>query len=690
MAKREITKAQKEVKAFLKDHPNVELATAYNDEDGSMKLVFKPQLATLPFKDQPMVPLNIPDEAMSKLKARANLTYRDTLLRSDLDLAKPDVTNQHPTEIYKRLFAYYRSMDVFGSYIDVKADLAVSGFQNDCEDPVIKEFYDNWCQDVGLEQILEWISLEFFTTGLVRTYKVLGKYEPQTNRLRKMPKVPEPKSPKKTQGEKEEDYNENKKMWAQGMVGEFEPDKESREEYAARKKRWSKGFVPIAYTVLNPMAIELVGPPDFNQTRVVLNPSDEMEELVKREEIEGTLTLHEKDILDNMPPEIKAAIKAGKSIELDPEYVGAIDNRRRPYERYAINPMVRGLAAADYKQALREADYSTIDGITSEILVITVGDKDNPVLRMEDLQTVANLFNTAQKAYQVVWNHTLKVERVAMQNVDQIFGSKKFEQAEMDISGSMRVPRALLDGLVIGNTTKESMALASKSLTAEITFARRQFARWLSGEYRDIADAYGFDRIPTIRWDDMILKDELAMKTLIMSLVDRRIISYDTAWKLLGFDPEFERNTLTKEAKEVQRGDYGIIGSPYQKGANSDGGGGSNVQPKQRTPKGTPSEGRPSGQPAKTPAPATPQGQTKHVIKKETKITEHKTISQQALESILDSYSLEDMDNMQRLLEKAKMIKEKELNNHVDGEKDFILNESGQIYETEDEDDQEV
>ena len=150
-------------------------------------------------------------------------------------------------------------------------------------------------------------------------------------------------------------------------MGELLEKQESEDlfEYAERKKRWSKGFIPIAYTVLNPTEIELVGPAIFNQTRVVLKISDELEQLVKREDIEGAITLSEKKILDNLPPEIKSAIKKGEDVELDPEYVGNIDNRRMPYEKYAINPMVRALEAVEYKESLREADYSTIDGITS-------------------------------------------------------------------------------------------------------------------------------------------------------------------------------------------------------------------------------------------------------------------------------------------------------------------------------------
>jgi hypothetical protein len=658
--KNPLNKAKDEVKGYLEDYPEVELATVVEGGDGKKHYVFKPaKLASL--KTQGGSIADVPSNFRAKHRVRASVMYRDYLLRSDLDLAKPDVVNEPPHKIYERIRSYYRSKDVFGSYVDTLCDLAISGFENDCEDMKIKEFFDNWCQDVDMEEVLEWIFHEFFRSGLVRTYKVLGKYEPQVNRLPTVKDVPQPAVPGKAQGETEAEYLSQRKLWEMGELLEKQ-EFEDHFEYAERKKRWSKGFIPIAYTVLNPTEIELVGPPVFNQTRVVLRISDELEQLVKREEIKGSITPAEKMILDNLPPEIKSAIKSGDDVELDPEYVGAIDNRRMPYEKYAINPMVRALEAVEYKESLREADYSTIDGITSEILVVTVGDKDFPVTEEDELQAVSELFNTAQKAYCVVWNHTLQVKRLPIENIDQIFGAKKFEQAELDISGSMRVPRALLDGVMIGNTSKEALSLSIKSLTALINYARRQVTRWLYREYAIIADAYGFKRYPTVRWDTFVLKDELAIKTLLMGIVDRRIASYETILKLLGFDPGYEKKMLAKEMVDVIAGKIGIIGSPYQKSSGGDGGG-SSVQPTQKTPSGTPSEGRPKSQPSpKTPAPATPDGKLKQIVKKETKTVKEEIHKQAA--SLLETFgdlSFEDISQMQKVLSVLKKKKEGEV-----------------------------
>jgi hypothetical protein len=624
-------KVAQQIEDFKKDYPNVELSGIIPGENGDYKLFFKPKLATLsPYE---LGGRSIPKELREKYNMSASTIYRDSLFRSDLDLVKPDVVNEAPHKLYSKVRGYYRSMDVFGTFVDTMVNLAISGFENDCEDLKIKEFYDNWCQDVDIHQVLEWVFQELYTTGFVRTYKVLGKYEPQINRMRPVTNPPAPAGqPKRAKGIEE----------------------------AERKIRWSKGFVPLAYTILNPTEIEIRGSIFLNQTRVVLRPNEEMEELVKREDLKSPMTDSEKKILDNVPPEIKSAIKTGKEIELDPELVGEIDYRRMPFEKYPIPPFARALEVVEYKQALREADYSTLDGITSELLIVTVGDKDNPVLDDEDLRQVAQLFNTSQKAYAVVWNHTLKVERLAVQNIDSIFGAKKFEQAEVDMSGSIGLPRALLDGVVIGNSSKDALDLAVKAVVAELTYARRQVARWIYKEYKQIADAFGFDRYPHVRWDSLTLKDELAQKTLIQGFVDRRIISYHTAHKLLGFDPEFEKKQLTKEKQDVIDGNFGILGSPYQKG----GGGGESNQPIQKTPSGTPSEGRPKGDPSpKTPAPSSPDGRTKEVVKKVTK--EVKEEIHRGNLQVMKNMSLQELHELELMVEFVKSKKNQELANLI-------------------------
>ena len=70
-------------------------------------------------------------------------------------------------------------------------------------------------------------------------------------------------------------------------------------------------------------------------------------------------------------------------------------------------------------------------------------------------------------------------------------------------------------------------------------------------------------------------------------MVDRRMLSYETALETLGFDYQNELGAMQRELPLVEEGVFGIIGSPFQRSA---------VQDTQRAPEGTPSNGRPKGQ----------------------------------------------------------------------------------------------
>lgn len=220
-----------------------------------------------------------------------------------------------------------------------------------------------------------------------------------------------------------------------------------------------------------------------------------------------------------------------------------------------------------------------------------------PIKSQDELETVSELFNTPAKSYDVFWNHTLKVERVQPTDVGDILGKKKYEQVNDDITGAFGVIRALIDG--VGSPSPAAADLAAKALIEEVHYARREVERWVYAEYRDVAEAMGFDRYPKVRFDGMILKDELLMMNTIQGLIDRRIISYRTGHDMLGLDHETLLSELTEEMPLVIDGTLGILGSPYQQFQ-----GGGQVQETQKAPKSTPSEGRPKGKTAKTPAPA--------------------------------------------------------------------------------------
>jgi hypothetical protein len=150
----------------------------------------------------------------------------------------------------------------------------------------------------------------------------------------------------------------------------------------------------------------------------------------------------------------------------------------------------------------------------------------------------------------------------------------------------------------------------------------------------------------------MILQDELLMMGVIQGMLDRRIISYRTGHELLGYDFETLLGEMKFEKDLVIDGTLGILGSPYNSKASTPGQ--PQVQDKQRTPVGTPSEGRPKNKPAKTPAPAAKPPKNK---------AESPTSAEASLVELLQEMSVDELDkllHMTRAIAIEKLVEEDE------------------------------
>lgn len=504
---------------------------------------------------------------MPRLPEAASVKSRWALDRSDLDLAEASVLSLSPQEMFQRSIDYYYTKDIYGSVIRNLANFASKGFENDIDDEQIKSFYDNWAFDIGLEATVEQIFFDVFRVGMVRTYKIVGKYVPNINIYEGDP--------------------------LEGLPRTREDSSRRKKDTAAKKHKWSREHIPIKYTILNPLALEINGSMFFDQTYVSLKAEalKEIRDLISIPV--DNLTDAQKAVLNAIPNDMKAAAKTNTSYTLDPYLVGAVDYRRQPYDRYPKPRGVNAFECIEYKNELRKADYSTLDGITNYILKITVGNDEFPVTDNAVLENVAELFNTPSKSFDIVWNHTLKIEKIVSPEIEAVLGQQKYAQVNDDYTGALGFVRALIDGG--GNISSSGAVLAVKGIISEIEYVRSQVKRWLYSEYRDVAEAMGFGRYPVVRFNDVDLRDELQMMRVVMGLVDRRMISYETGIKALGKDFNTELSRLKKEKSLVIDGTLGIIGSPYNPKLSPFLGPQDNVQPVQKTPTGTPSEGRPPG-----------------------------------------------------------------------------------------------
>lgn len=527
-------------------YPDIGIKSVSVDESsGTTTFLVEPTKKSLAFLNNPLVP--------HTFKEKASTLTRDSLARSYLDLAMTkDVYDEDPKVLYEKVMRYYYTEPIVGSVINILSSLASKGFENDIDDVDIKNFFDTWVFDVNFEEVIDWIFLELFKTSHVTTYKYIANYEPRISTI-------QPAGSKKSTKTKSTGKLEN----------------------AAKKKIWSKGHLPVGYTVLNPSLVNITGNLLFNNVSVSLTPPKELGDLLKKSTSE--LTEDEKALIKALPSDLKKAAEGGGDYQLDSRLVGNITYKKQPYERYARPRTARVFESVEYKKSLRNADLSTLDGISNYILKITVGNDEFPVTSQEELEAVAKLFDTPSKSFDVVWNHTLKIEKIVSPEIDKILGQAKYQQVNEDITGGLSFTRALLDATDV--TAGSEWAIGA--VKEDIDYARKQVTRWIYNEYRQIAEAMGFDRFPRVRWDDNILRNDILYKNVIASMVDRRMISYQTALETLGFDYTNELSNMQNELPLVIDGTFGLKGSPFQQSTL--------LQETQNAPLGTPSNGRPTG-----------------------------------------------------------------------------------------------
>jgi len=602
---------EKEVNKLASKYENIKVQSAsWNEEDGEMTVQVAIQGGPTDADKLPSSVEVVHTEPAGDMVGSVTPIYSseraalrrldlDPLSRADLDLLDgPSVLEATPQQLYQRSINAWRSKDIYGTVINTLTNFASKGFENDIDDPTIKNFYDSWVVDTGFDDIVDKIYFDLFRVGIVRTYKIRGKYEPKINFISPVPGK------------------------ASARVKEF----------ALRNNRFTNKFIPIAYTVLNPTMLEIKGSLMFGQTATFLKAKagEEIKQLLEMDR--SKLSTFQKRIINNLPADFKKAVLTSQDIPLDPDLIGEVDYRRMPYERYPIPRGARAFEAVKFKDELRKADYSTLDGITNYILKITVGNDNNPVTKQETLERVGEMFDTVSKSFKIVWNHTLGIEKITSPEIGEILGQDKYKQVNEDITGALGVPRALIDG--VGNASPAVVSVAIKAVIEEINYARRQVTRWIYNEYRSVAEAMGFDRIPRVRFDDMALRDELQMMAIVQGMIDRRIISYRTGQKKLGFDPDTELAQMDQEQELVADGVLGIVGSPFQQSRQNQ----QTRQPVQGTPSGTPSEGRPVGRPAPTPK---PKDGTKPPRPANTKDNASENV-----ESLLESFSLDEIESL--------------------------------------------
>lgn len=391
------------------------------------------------------------------------------------------------SKIRKTLF-YWENEPIVYKCITLLAQLANDTFTISCEDKKIETALRKWWNDIKGNDFLNHFFLEYFRSCNVPILRTNVRYVPKN-------------------GFKKDGY----------------------------EKR-----IPGGYTILNPLNISITDSSIPGVKQALLFVDKDFLSIVKNS---GMMD----QVRKIFPDEISSQIKPGVgSIILPREIFSMVTKDKQPYEPWALPLVSHAFDALDYKRSLMEMDRSTTAGVRNRILKVTIGNDMFPVTDTKELQALANKFKNPSKNLTIFWNHTLNIEYIEPK-LDSL-NNDKYEPVLDDIRSVFGISKVLLgmEGDSNGNN-----ALCLKGMIEILEQARTSFITWFHREINDVANTITNTKEDTVSvaFGTLNLKDENDFFRVIMQMVDRQIISYETASETLGYYFPREVDRLEKEKK---------------------------------------------------------------------------------------------------------------------------------------------
>lgn len=446
-------------------------------------------------------------------------TVRRRYTSSDVPIYDIDEIPQSFHDQVRLCWDYYISEPIVGTVIDIMTQFTFGDVQHIAENEDVKNFFDDLYEEAGLAQVLKWVAFEYYLIGNSFPYRT--RYD------------------------------------------EIVRAKSGRE---IPKYRW---------TVLNPEFVHIEGSMLFDNTVITLKPNQELIDLVKNRKNNTVL----RKLFESLPSSIIKDIENGNNILLDQDRVAHIYRNKQPYQRYATPFLMRALTPLRIKEKLLQMDLSTADGIINQLVTVTVGNDMYPATQ-EDLDNVAKLLDTPNKALTLLWNHTLNVKFHRPEV--EVFDPKKYTQVNRDIQLAMGIDMSFIDG------QKNSYGghwMSINTLIERLEWGRKDIQSWLESEYRKIAEENDLPSYPKIKFSKINLREDRTVKNILMQLYDRGIISAETVIEQTDHEFAVEIDRLEKENELRQKGLF-VSRSPYQQSQDGPGrpDGAEDQEPRERTP----------------------------------------------------------------------------------------------------------
>ena len=470
-----------------------------------------------------------------------NIKIREPYTRSDYEDHRPgERIPKKLSDVIKTCRAAYYGVGVVRNVFDLMTDFVVEDFTILHKDKDIEIWFKTYYRKIGFKKYIE----EFVRHFLLDANSV-------TKRVTAILTKPVEKDMLK--------------------VAMGSPDIELRKG----PKDIQKSEIPWRYVFLDPCNLEWTGGEAARisgQKQLAFKLSRDLINIVNHPKDQL-----QKDIVKNLPADFVKAVKDGKRVvPLDMSKIYVAHNKKDSWEDWATPHMKAILKDIIFKEKLRLAEMSALDGVINVIRLWKLGDHKERIFPDEGaIEKLLDILqgNTGGGALDIVWDSMISMEAF-YPPIDKILGSDKYVEVDHDILVGLGIPEVLLGGK--GANFSNSF-IQLKTLVERLEAARDAVSDWIEHEIDFICRARGYDTAPVFHFRHMNLQDENVTRQLILGLFDRGILSPETLLSYFGeyMDVESARNPVQR--KEITKNGVEIL-SPFQKKELTPGGRPSNTK----------------------------------------------------------------------------------------------------------------
>lgn len=444
-----------------------------------------------------------------------NTSVRDGFSREDYDYFRPEEArpDNDAKEIKKSCMKAYRKIGLVHNMIDLMTDFTCQGIHPTHSNRYIQKFYETWWSKVNGGERSERFVNKLLGAGTTIVQRTTAKL-------------------------KQKDIDNLNKGFVIGA------DVEADTTYHVEKNE-----IPWKYTFLNPLSISVLGDELATFAGDAVYVLDIPARLTKR--IKNPKNNVDKQIIENLPENILNAVRSGQNyVVLDKNKTGVFHYKKDDWEMWGdplIYPVLDDLILLE---KMKLADVAALDGAVSHIRLWKLGSLEHKLLptpaAMSRLAEVL-LNNVGGGAMDLVWGPELTIEETGTE-VYKFLGKEKYGPILEAIYAGLGIPPTLTGSANASGFTNNYISL--KTLVERLNYVRMILVEFWDKEIKLVQRAMRFRFPAQIQFDRMTLSDEAAEKALLIQLVDRNVISLETAQERFGEIPELERVRIKREWRE--------------------------------------------------------------------------------------------------------------------------------------------